>query len=543
MENKKEKINLELLKEHNFEIKLSLRKKKMFNEMMQKRLYSFSSNFSFCEVNQFPINSSLNFFTAIVNEDFSKLQKNEEKLFFLYKKLTNTNNRNDILSALNIIETKILKLSSNSKLKRMLQNESLIEIIINYAMMTNDYYIMLLSSKIILQYVDDYENVRKMIFDNNVIIGLNNQIVNKFAQCSRIIENSIMIFNYIFTKNKKKLDAIDTEIVNTIAINLCNIIDSEHFSNGESSMRFALLWNLFLLLHSHYASLINHIEHILNVIVLYPLTFSPQMEIRNSFSVYCEIMLKLSYDSSIIDKNNSFFVRVYINKIFPFIFENIKNSIHLTSREVLCALMILNNVMKFSISQKVKIIKFTKIIGIVSKLITLYRYQIKVNAEIPIQILIFLSFYSSINDESANKIFTVELFNTVFTYYTKNEDAIIMILNFIKNVLRNQKETIISILLLQTNFLTVAFKGLTAKKNEVKEAALTFISFLFEYFSERKISYLEINEEFRKNSIFEKIEFLYLENANKLLTQQAKSLLEFIDKNNYNNSILDVIKS
>ena len=422
MESKKEKINLELLKEHNFEIKLSLRKKKMFNEMMQKRLDSFSNNFSFCEVNQFPINSSLNFFTSIVNEDFSKLQNNEEKFFFLKKKLTNTNNRNDILSALNIIETKILKLSSYSKLKRMLQNESIIEIIINYSMMTNDYYIMLLSSKIIFQYVDDYENVRNFVFDNNVIIGLNNQMVNKFSQCSRIIENIIMIFNYIFTKNKKKLDAIDTEIVNTIAINLCNIIDSEHFSNGESSMRFALLWNLFLLLHSHYASLINHIENILNVILLYPLNFHPQMEIRNSFSVYCEIMLKLSYDSSIIDKNNYFFVRVYINKIFPFIFENIKNSIHLTSREVLCALMILNNVMKFSISQKVNIIKFTKIIGIVSKLITLYRYQIKVNAEIPIQLLNFLSLYSSINDESSNKLFTVELFNIVIALFKSSKN-------------------------------------------------------------------------------------------------------------------------
>ena len=175
MEKKKEKINLQSLNEQNFEIKLSLRKKKMFNEMMQKRLDSFSSNFSFSDVNQFPINSSL------VNEDYAKLQKNEEKFFFLKKKLSNTNNRNDIISALNIIETKILKLSSNRKLKRMLQNESLIEIIINYAMMTNDYYIMLLSSKIILQYVNDYENVRDLIFDNNVIIGLNNQIINKFA--------------------------------------------------------------------------------------------------------------------------------------------------------------------------------------------------------------------------------------------------------------------------------------------------------------------------------------------------------------------------
>ena len=182
MEKKKEKINLQSLNEQNFEIKLSLRKKKMFNEMMQKRLDSFSSNFSFSDVNQFPINSSLNFFTSLVNEEYAKLQKNEEKFFFLKKKLSNTNNRNDIISALNIIETKILKLSSNRKLKRMLQNESLIEIIINYAMMTNDYYIMLLSSKIILQYVNDYENVRDLIFDNNVIIGLNNQIVNKFAQ-------------------------------------------------------------------------------------------------------------------------------------------------------------------------------------------------------------------------------------------------------------------------------------------------------------------------------------------------------------------------
>ena len=192
MEKKKEKINLQSLNEQNFEIKLSLRKKKMFNEMMQKRLDSFSSNFSFSDVNQFPINSSLNFFTSLVNEDYAKWQKNEEKVFILKKKLSNTNNRNDIISALNIIETKILKLSSNRKLKRMLQNESLIEIIINYAMMTNDYYIMLLSSKIILQYVNDYENVRDLIFDNNVIIGLNNQIVNKFAQCSRIIENIIM---------------------------------------------------------------------------------------------------------------------------------------------------------------------------------------------------------------------------------------------------------------------------------------------------------------------------------------------------------------
>ena len=324
MEKKKEKINLQALNEQNFEIKLSLRKKKMFNEMMQKRLDSFSSNFSFSDVNQFPINSSL------VNEEYAKLQKNEEKFFFLKKKLSNTNNRNDIISALNIIETKILKLSSNRKLKRMLQNESLIEIIINYAMMTNDYYIMLLSSKIILQYVNDYENVRDLIFDNNVIIGLNNQIVNKFAQCSRIIENIIMIFNYIFTKQKKKFDAIDTAIVNTIAINLCNIIDSEHFSNGDASLRFALLWNLFLLLHSHFASLINRIENVLDVIVTYPLTFPPQTEIRNAFSVYCEIILILSYDSSLLDIKNNLFVREYMNKIFPFIFEYIKNYIQLT---------------------------------------------------------------------------------------------------------------------------------------------------------------------------------------------------------------------
>ena len=66
MEKKKEKINLQSLNEQNFEIKLSLRKKKMFNEMMQKRLDSFSSNFSFSDVNQFPINSSL------VNEDYAK---------------------------------------------------------------------------------------------------------------------------------------------------------------------------------------------------------------------------------------------------------------------------------------------------------------------------------------------------------------------------------------------------------------------------------------------------------------------------------------
>ena len=543
MEKKKEKINLQSLNEQNFEIKLSLRKKKMFNEMMQKRLDSFSSNFSFSDVNQFPINSSLNFFTSLVNEDYAKLQKNEEKFFFLKKKLSNTNNRNDIISALNIIETKILKLSSNSKLKRMLQKESLIEIIINYTMMTNDYYIMLLSSKIILQYVNDYENVRDLIFDNNVIIGLNNQIVNKFAQCSRIIENIIMIFNYIFTKQKKKFDAIDTAIVNTIAINLCNIIDSEHFSNGDASLRFALLWNLFLLLHSHFASLINRIENVLDVIVTYPLTFPPQTEIRNAFSVYCEIILILSYDSSLLDIKNNLFVREYMNKIFPFIFEYIKNYIQLTSREVLCALMILNNVMKFSIDNKENNIQFNNIIGIVSKMINLYRYHMKVNADIPLEMLNFLDIYSSINDESANKFFTVELFNTVFTCYTKNEDAIITILIFIKNVLKYQNENIISILLLQTNFLTVAFKGLTAQKNEDKLKSLKFISFLYEYFSDRKIPYLEINEEFRKNSIFEQIELLYQENANKLLTQHAKSLLEFIDKNNYNNSILDVIKS
>ena len=45
MEKKREKINLQSLNEQTFEIKLLLRKKKMFNEMMQKRLDSFSSNF------------------------------------------------------------------------------------------------------------------------------------------------------------------------------------------------------------------------------------------------------------------------------------------------------------------------------------------------------------------------------------------------------------------------------------------------------------------------------------------------------------------
>ena len=62
----------------------------------------------------------------------------------------------------------------------------------------------------------------------------------------------------------------------------------------------------------------------------------------------------------------------------------------------------------------------------------------KVNADIPLEMLNFLDIYSSINDESANKFFTVELFNTVFTCYTRNEDAIITILIFIKNVLKNK---------------------------------------------------------------------------------------------------------
>ena len=43
--------------------------------------------------------------------------------------------------------------------------------------------------------------------------------------------------------------------------------------------------------------------------------------------------------------------------------------------------------------------------------------------------------------------------------------------------------------------------------------------------------------------IFDKIERLYQEDNNKYISQQAKELIEYIEKNNYNNFINDVIKS
>ena len=113
----------------------------------------------------------------------------------------------------------------------------------------------------------------------------------------------------------------------------------------------------------------------------------------------------------------------------------------------------------------------------------------------------------------------------------------------IENVMKYQNENVVSILLSQTNFLNVVFKGLSTVKSEVKITTLTFICSLYEYFASRKIIYIDINEEFRKFFIFDKIERLYQEDNNKYISQQAKELIDYIEKNNYNNFINDVIKS
>ena len=115
MENKKEeKFTLKALNQQKFEFELSLRKKKMFTEMMQKRLNTSSKLLSVVdnsEVNPFHINSnvkdtSVDFFKTIIDDYYIKIEKDEDKISFLKEKLQNINYRNDILSALNIIETK-----------------------------------------------------------------------------------------------------------------------------------------------------------------------------------------------------------------------------------------------------------------------------------------------------------------------------------------------------------------------------------------------------------------------------------------------------
>ena len=554
MENKKEeKFTLKALNQQKFEFELSLRKKKMFTEMMQKRLNTSSKLLSVVdnsEVNPFHINSnvkdtSVDFFKTIIDDYYIKIEKDEDKISFLKEKLQNINSRNDILSALNIIETKILHFSPNNKLKRMIHTEKLIDTIINYAMFTNDYYLMLLSTKIIVRYAKDYDSVRDLLFNDNVFREFSNQIVNKFAQSSFVLENIYIILNYVFTKKETSFKEIDVTILDTIVHNLCNIINSEHF-NSTSSMRFALLWNLCLILQEHYNDINErHIERILNTIIMYPLNFS-QEENRDTFSIYCEIMTMLSYDNCIIEKNNYFFIDAFINKIFPFIFEYVSNSnpnlIHLTTREVLCALLILNNIIKFTIDQHINV-KYDNILSLVGHLITLYRLQIKVSDEIPIQIVKCLSLLSSLSDESISKMFTVEMFKKIFIYYTKSEESISSVINMIENVMKYQNENVVSILLSQTNFLNVVFKGLSTVKSEVKITTLTFICFIYEYFASRKINYIDINEEFRKFFIFDKIERLYQEDNNKYISQQAKELIEYIEKNNYNNFINDVIKS
>ena len=556
MEHKKEeKFTLKALNQQKFEFELSLRKKKMFTEMMQKRLNTSSKILNYidiAEVNPFHINTtikdtSVDFFKTIIDDYYMKIEKDEDKISLLKTKLQNINYRNDILSALSIIESKIVNCTPNNKLKRMIHTEKIIDTIINFAMLTNDYYIMFLSTKIIVRYAKDYDSVRDLIFDDTVLIELSNQIVNKFTQSSIVLENVFMILNYVFTKKETAFKSIDIQILDTIVNNLCNIIDSEHFTSS-SSMRFALLWNLCLILQEHYNDINErHIEQILNTIIMYPLNFS-QEENRDTFSIYCEIMTMLSYDNYMIEKQNFFFIDAYINKIFPFIFKYVSNSnpmlIHLSTREVLCALLILNNTLKFTIDQRINVkLNYDSILSIVGHLITLYRLQIKVSDEIPIQIVKCLSLLSSLSDESINKMFTVEVFKKIFTYYTKSEESISSVLNMIENVLKYQKDNVVMILLSQTNFLSVVFKGLSAVKSEVKITTLTFICFLYEYFASRKISYIDINEEFRKNYIFDKLERLYQEDNNKYISQQAKEIIEYIEKNNYNNSIIDVIKS
>lgn len=564
----KDEINLKSFIDLKVNGILSLRKKKLFTNIMQKRLDHNPSILNLirstesCPINENFINNKTinqnnnqNFTNTIIKEYYDSLS-DAQKIQMFTQKLSNPNYRNDVLSALQIINEKIIPNSANIKIKRMLlTDEKLPYLLLNYLLHTDDYYIMLISSSIFAQLTLDYIMAREIIYDNDRLKCLNNQIRQKFAQCTNIIQNIFLIYDFTFSKNEN-FKSCDIEIVNTIIEIICNIIVSNHFINGNDEFKFSILWNLSIILRDHYSEinlvpLLNIIENLVNFPVLYSRNTH-----QDSFSEYLEILTFLSNDNKVLETNNYYLSTFYLNKIFPFLFnytrlnskskENERNSNPaLKPKEVLISLVILNNIMKNIVEHRLpELVSFTTILEIIIILIDLYRLQTRTKTEVPLQLIKFLSYYSSLNNNATNEakdieIFTMEVFTKLFTYYTREEESLGEVINMIENVLKYQKDSVVTCLLLQTNFVSVISKGLVAIKSETKIITLNFICFLYEFINIRKIKYIEINIEFEKHKIFEKLNNVYLNDKNTYICQQAKGLIEYIELNQLNKNSVE----
>lgn len=547
---------------------LSLRKKKLFTSIMQKRLDHNPSILNMVRsdgnspidenfINNQSINQNNNqIFTNTIIKDYYDSLSDDQKIQMFNQKLSNPNFRNEVLSALQIINEKIVPNSANIKIKRMLlTDEKLPYLLLNYLLYTDDYYIMLLSSSIFAQLALDYIMARDIIYDNDRLKCLNNQIKHKFSQCSDIIQNIFLIYDFTFSKNEN-FKSCDIEIINAIIDIICNVMVTNYFINGNDEFKFSILWNLSIILRDHSSEidlipLLNIIENFIN----FPIHYSRKSN-QDSFSEYLEILNFLSSNSKILEANNYYFSTIYLNTIFPYLFNYTKlnskskenernNNPPLKPKEVLISLLILNNIMKIIVERKVtEFIFFTKILEIIAVLIDLYRLQTRTKIEVPLQLIKFLSYYSSLNNNEKKEvkdfeIFTMEVFTKLFTYYTRDEESLGEVINMIENVLKYQKDSIVTCLLLQTNFVAVISKGLDAMKSETKIIALNFICFLYEFINLRKIKYIEINIEFEKHKIFEKLNNVYLNDKNTYVSHQVKNLIDYIELNQFNKNNIE----
>ena len=513
---------------------LSLRKKNISNEIMQKRNKRLLEEYK-NEIN----NENQNL------ENKFKLEKENDN--YIYNYLTNSfdsNNEEKILNALlYFIKFIFPKSLSNKQLRYFLLEENF-KRLENILKNTNNLEILLNISVIFSYLSNTFIDFRKYLINNEFILLVLSIIENKSNDNLEIICNFLNTIGFTISKGiNENLSFVFLYEIKCNFIEKIIILGKSIFFKNDINVRDCVIFNLCEILkiptkNKNY-NLIN-IKILIPILLEYVLNADRNINEETSIFENCLNLLQFLTEKEelkqfFIENNNNNNIIIVVFKLFSYfnIFNNNDNNnnnniyLPLTDENIEYTIEIIINLLE-------EFIKYEEFFILLRFLIKNFRFINTKHIEVYLLILKLFSKLLTFNKNEKIINFILEddqnILNIIFKYYIKNNKTIqiVYLISFnlfdfdcIKNLkVFNNK-----------NIFKIILNGLENNENELKIFVLEYVQKLIEKINELKLN-INIKEIFIELEIKNKIENLILNNnENEKINIYSNEIINYLNSN------------
>ena len=519
---------------------LSLRKKNMTNDIMEKRKKKL--------IEEYNNENYDNYQNLEINKN-QYISENENDS--IYEFLTNcftSNNDEKILNALSyFIKNIIPKSLSNKQLRYFLLEENYKKLE-NILKNTKNLEILLKISVIFAYLSNIFIDFRKYLINNEFILLILSVIENKANDNLEIICNFLNTIGYTLSKGiNENLSFVLLYEIKCNIIEKIIILGKSNFFKNNMNVKECVIFNLLEVLKIPTK---NKNYNLINIKILIPILLDYILNAKRNTIEECSIFenclnllqfltekeeLKIYFIENDNNNNNNYNMIKIIFKLFSYLNINNNNNnnnndsdkiyLPLTDENIEYTLEIIINLLD-------EFIKYDEFFILLKFLLKNFRFINTKHIEV---YLLILQIYSKLltfnkNVKIRNFIFEDDqnILNIIFKYYIKNNKTIQIVylisynlfdFDFVENLKVFKNKSIFKIIL----------KGLESNENELKTYVLEYIQKLIEKINELRLN-INIKEIFIELEIKNKIEFLSTNNENEKINIYSNEIINYLNK-------------